>query len=232
MIAFASCVGTPETFLHRAVPGLRRAAEPDSPVAQVSTRTSILEAYNEVLDHFARAADLEALVLLHEDTEILDSGLCARVREVLADPSVAILGPVGARAVTSLAWWEAQMKGRVFERRGVIAHSWHEPDVDMVDGLLMVLSPWAVRELRFDAARYTGFHAYDVDYCFQARAAGRRVVVADIPVMHHTKGGYGDRAAWDRADEAFRLKWGLATAAGPSAGPGRAAPAPAAPAAA
>jgi 2-polyprenyl-3-methyl-5-hydroxy-6-metoxy-1,4-benzoquinol methylase len=80
-------------------------------------------------------------------------------------------------------------------------------DVDTVDGLMMVLSPWAVRNLRFDDARFTGFHGYDADFCFQARRAGRRVVVDDIDVIHHTKGGYGDEQAFRRSDDAWRAKW-------------------------
>ena len=71
----------------------------------------------------------------------------------------------------------------------------------------MVLSPWAVANLRCDTERFTGFHAYDADLCFAARAAGRRVVAADLGVFHHTKGGYGDEAAFARADAAFREKW-------------------------
>jgi GT2 family glycosyltransferase len=86
-------------------------------------------------------------------------------------------------------------------------------DVDAVDGLLLVLSPWAVRNLRFDEDRFTGFHGYDADICFQARAAGKRVVVDEIAVVHHTKGGYGDLDAYRRCDQAFRAKWGLDTAA-------------------
>ena len=80
-------------------------------------------------------------------------------------------------------------------------------DVDALDGLLLVLSPWAVRELRCDTETFTGFHAYDMDLCFQARKAGQRVVTAPLNVFHHTKGGYGDAAAWQAADAAFRRKW-------------------------
>jgi hypothetical protein len=82
-----------------------------------------------------------------------------------------------------------------------------DPQVDALDGLLLVLSPWAVRNLRCDTATFSGFHAYDVDLCFAARAAGRRVVTGGFGVFHHTKGGYGDMAAWQAADAAFRAKW-------------------------
>jgi hypothetical protein len=88
--------------------------------------------------------------------------------------------------------------------------------VDALDGLLLVLSPWAVRNLRCDTARFTGFHGYDTDLCFQARAAGRRAVVAELNAFHHTKGGFGDTDAWQRADTAFRAKWKL-SASGPAA---------------
>jgi hypothetical protein len=212
VIAFAACVASPDTFARCGLAGLRRVLEPGSPVAELSTTTSILEAYNEALEHFAAAEDLEALVLLHEDTELLDPAFCSLARDALADPEVAVVGAVGARRVTSLAWWEGEMAGRVHESRGLIDHGFADPEVDAVDGLLLVLSPWAVRHLRFDTATYSGFHAYDVDVCFAARDAGRRVVVADLPLMHHTKGGYGDRAAWDAADAAFRAKWGLSDA--------------------
>jgi GT2 family glycosyltransferase len=207
MIAFGVCVADEAKFRRCAVPGVALACEPDSVVAETSTATSILEAYNEILDALAPREDLEALVLLHEDTEILDPGFCARVRDVLADPEVAVAGPIGARGVAGLAWWEGTGVGRVLESRGTIDFGATEGDVDAVDGLLLVLSPWTVRHLRFDAERFSGFHAYDVDLCFQARAAGRRVRAAELAVMHHTKGGLGDEQAWRRADEAFRSKW-------------------------
>jgi hypothetical protein len=120
---------------------------------------------------------------------------------------VAVVGAIGARGVTSLAWWEGKGFGRAIETRGVVDFGGGSHDVDSVDGLLMALSPWAARELRFDDQSFTGFHGYDADICFQARAAGRRVVVEELALVHHTKGGYGDMAAFKRCDSAFRAKW-------------------------
>ena len=77
----------------------------------------------------------------------------------------------------------------------------------MLDGLCLVLSPWAIQHLRFDESAFDGFHGYDSDICLQARAAGRRVRVTDLPLMHHTHGGYGDAAAYARASAAFAAKW-------------------------
>lgn len=218
MIGFAVCVGDRDAYAARAARGLRRVREDDTVIAELTADGSIHAAYNAALDRFATVAGLEALVLLHEDVELLDSAFCARVREALRDPDVAVVGAIGARGVRSLAWWEGEIVGRVAETRGLLDHGFAQVDVDAVDGMLLVLSPWAVRNLRFDADAYTGFHGYDVDLCFSARAAGRRVVVADLAVAHYTKGGFGHRAAWDAADAAFRRKWrGEHAAPGPAA---------------
>jgi hypothetical protein len=213
MIAFAACIGSEEKFRLLAQPGLRKVCEPDSLVAEVITDSSIFTAYNEVLDAFAERDDLEALVLLHEDLEIVDSDFCAKLRRRLAEPDVAVIGVIGARGVTGLAWWEGEGRGRCLETRGLVDFGGGRHDVDSVDGLLLVLSPWAVRNLRFDDETFSGFHGYDADICFQARAAGMRVVVEELAVVHHTKGGYGDMDSYRACDRAFRAKWNLAGSA-------------------
>jgi hypothetical protein len=209
VIAFAVCVGSEDKFRRYAAPGLRAAAEPDSLIAETTADGgSIFTAYNEVLEAFAERDDLEALVLLHEDTEIVDSEFCPKLRARLSSsPDVAVVGVVGARGVRNLSWWEGEGRGRVLETRGLVDFGGGTHDVDSVDGLLMALSPWAVRNLRFDGESFSGFHGYDADICFQARAAGRRVVVDDLAVVHHTKGGYGDMDAFRACDRAFVAKW-------------------------
>jgi GT2 family glycosyltransferase len=57
-------------------------------------------------------------------------------------------------------------------------------EVDSIDGIVIVLSPWAVRELRFDES-LGSLHGYDFDICMQARAAGKKVVTADFRAIHH-----------------------------------------------
>ena len=141
MIAFAACIGSEEKFRRFAQPGLRLACEPDSPVAEVTTDSSIFSAYNEVLDAFAGYDDPEALVLLHEDLEITDSDFCGKLRRRLAEPDVAVVGVVGAVGVTSLAWWEGSGRGRCLESRGLVDFGGGRHDVDTVDGLMIVLSP-------------------------------------------------------------------------------------------
>ena len=89
MIAFGSAITKPELFRRCAEPGIRRAAEPDSEVLALPATGTIFQSYNALLDRAAEFEDLEALVLVHQDAEIVDADLCAKVRDALADPAVA-----------------------------------------------------------------------------------------------------------------------------------------------
>ena len=206
MIVFASCIADPERFRRSTLASIHALEDPATLVVEVET-TSIFEGYNEVLDAFRDEPALEAIVLLHDDVEIVDRLFCEKVRRVMAEPDVGVVGVAGALGVRSLAWWEGDCRGRVVETRGLLDWGGGRHDVDSVDGLMMILSPAAARGVRFDSEGFSGFHGYDVDYCFEVRAAGLRVLVDDISVVHQTKGGYGDRAAWERADRAWREKW-------------------------
>jgi 2-polyprenyl-3-methyl-5-hydroxy-6-metoxy-1,4-benzoquinol methylase len=212
VIAYAACVGDPEKFRTICMPGLRRVARPEDLVIEAEHERSIFAAYNEVLDAVRDRDDLEALVLLHEDTEVTDPRFAELLVGQLADPEIAIVGAVGARGIGGLSWWEAQCFGRVAETRGLIDFGGGTHSVDTVDGLVMGLSPWAVRNLRFDDDAYEGFDAYDADFCAQARAAGKRVVVTELPVVHrHTRVGSAraasDGGSFERNEKVFRDKW-------------------------
>lgn len=200
MIAFATAVTKPDVHARCALPGIRRAAEPDSVVLDGPATGTIFESYNALLDRAAELDDLEALVLVHQDAELCTPKLCAIVRATLADEAVGVIGCVGAVGVRSIAWWEgsvtlASFANRYDEHGGgdLPAFSWdwsdapayaHTGEVEALDGFVLVLSPWAVREVRFDAA-LGGFHGYDLDFCLQVREAGRKVVTADFRAVHH-----------------------------------------------
>ncbi|WP_246294732.1 glycosyltransferase [Piscinibacter koreensis] len=204
---FAVCVGSDDKFDAYARPSIERVIGPDAQLVASRGNRSIFTAYNAFLDAAAQHDGLEALVLLHEDVEIRDAAFADKIRELMRDPAIGLAGPIGASGVRSLRWWEGTIKGRCEEPRFALHYTHGVHDVDVLDGLMLVLSPWAVRNLRFDEHRFDGFHGYDADICLQARRAGKRVVVFDTDVFHHTKGGYGDEAAWQRADAAFRRKW-------------------------
>jgi hypothetical protein len=113
MIAFGVAIADPESYERYAAVGIGRSAEPDAAVLVRTGFDSIQEPYNSILEEAAELDGLEALVLLHEDTEILDAALAPKVREGLAVPGAELLGPIGARGVRGLAWWQAETFGRL-----------------------------------------------------------------------------------------------------------------------
>jgi hypothetical protein len=234
MIAFGSSVTKPDIYRRCAEPGIHRAAEPDSEVLRMAAIGSIFRSYNALLDQFADRADLEALVLVHQDAEIVDVDFCAIVRHALADPDVGLVGCVGAIGVRSIAWWEASVTCASFINRydehgggDLPSFSWAWSDapayarvgeVETLDGFVLVLSPWVVRNIRFDE-ELGEFHGYDLDLCLQVRDAGRKVRTADFRAIHYRPlDMVPDPEHWIDAHIKLADKWdgrmGVGTAAG------------------
>ena len=76
-------------------------------VYELPAAGSIARSYNALLDRAAERDDLEALVLLHQDAEIVDADLCAKVRAALSDPEVG-----GRRAAPARSTSAASPGGR------------------------------------------------------------------------------------------------------------------------
>lgn len=200
MIAFGSAVTSQDEYDRAALPGCRLAAEPDSVViAMPNEGRTLSQGYNLILDQLVEHDDLEAVVLHHQDLEIRNPDFVSVVRECLADPEVAIIGAAGAPRVRGLDWWEP---GPVigdfewaYEEAGggtVVKDNWTNfievtgvHPVAAVDGMIIVLSAWAARNLRFDEEIDPSAHGYDIDICFQAAEAGKSIVVAGLGVTHH-----------------------------------------------
>lgn len=222
MILFGVCVADQNKFESICLPSIQNLVS-DVQIDLVTTShpSSIYEAYNAILDHARSVDDYEAVVLLHEDVEILDRDFIAKLQRVIAEiPKLGVLGVIGARKVTSLRWWEApELVGRVYENRGIVAHSERSGEVACVDGLLMVLTSKAFRQVAFDSDTYGGFHGYDVDYCFDVRTAGLEVHVADIDIAHHTKGSYGDSVSFQRTNSLWCRKHGFESHVKPASWP-------------
>lgn len=224
MIVFASAVTSPETYRACAGPGIARAAEPDSETLAFTARGSIFASYNAILDEVASRENIEALVLLHQDAEIADREFCPKVRSALADPQVGVVGCVGSTGVRSIAWWEGSVTWASFVHRytelgggDVPSLTWNEDtaapyarlgEVDTVDGFVLVLSPWVVRNIRFDESLGQLLHGYDLDFCLQVREAHRKVVTADFKVIHnHSLELAADLEHWSAAHVAVAEKW-------------------------
>ncbi len=223
MIGFGCAITRPEVYRTAAEVGIRQAAEPDSEVFSGPSIGSIFESYNALIDRAAAHPELEALVLVHQDTEIVDQDFCQRVRAALTDPDVGLVGCVGAVGVRSIAWWEGSVSAASFVHRyddhgggELPAFSWAWGDappyarvgeVDTLDGFLLVLSPWVVQNVRFDES-LGQFHGYDLDFCLQVRAAGRKVVTAEFrAVHHHSLEPFDDPEPWIDAHIRVAEKW-------------------------
>jgi hypothetical protein len=220
MFGFATAVTDEAVYETVARRGIARVAEPDS-VVLTRRGLRLSDAYNELLEEAAGIQGLEALVMMHQDTELRDSAFAAKVRARLADPEVAMVGALGVRGVRAGAVWMPRHVGygriteELFGLERVLAtgNTTGAHEVDALDGFLLVLSPWAVRNLRFDPAFDEVFHSYDLDFSFQARAHGKKLVVEQIDVIHRR----GPRIIDDslkRAATIWRRKWSWDGAAG------------------
>jgi Glycosyltransferase like family len=223
MIVFGTSITDPEMYARCAEPGIRLAAEPGSEVIANAAAGSLFRSYNLILDSLADRDDVEAVVLLHQDAEIADPEFCVKLRRALADPQVGVVGCVGAIGVRSIAWWEGSVTWASFVHRygelgggDLPAFSWNGSqvpayartgEVDTVDGFVLGLSPWVVRNVRFDES-LGQLHGYDFDFCLQVRAAGRKVVTEDFKVIHHhSLDLVSDPETWIQAHMRVADKW-------------------------
>jgi Glycosyltransferase like family len=225
MILFATSITDPPLYERCAKRGIEIAREPDSEVIARAAAGSIFRSYNLLLEEAAARDDLDALVLLHQDAQIDDPAFCAKLRAALEDPEVGVVGCVGAKDVRSIAWWEGSVTWASFVHRygefgggDLPAFSWNGSvdtpayaetgEVDTVDGFVLGLSPWVVQNVRFDEGLGQKLHGYDLDYCLQVRAAGRKVMTADFKVIHeHSLSLLNDPEGWIRAHMQVAEKW-------------------------
>ena len=207
MIAFVVAVADEARFRSVGGPSIDRAREADSVVMELRSAGGLQTRLNAALDELAPMPDLEAAVIVHEDVELCSPDAAARIRQAFADPAVAIAGAFGARGVRSLAWWEGRGVGAVRSLDGRLEGDFESGPVDAVDGLLLALSPWAVRNLRFAEDMDPDFHGYDIELCFQARYHGRSVVSIPLDVEHHHRPLFHDVERWVRNELRFQRRW-------------------------
>ncbi len=207
-LVYVTLVADRQRYDTVAMPGILLAGGADPECVVLEDAPSAAKALNGVLERYRNDATVDGLVVLHEDCEITDEHFELAIRGRFNQTDVGIVGMIGSIDPPGLSWWDAEEKhGWVMETRGMIQFGLAEHDVDVVDGLLMVIGRRALDAgLRYDED-YDAFHGYDLDLCMQARAAGLRVVAAGGYVNHRTKTGYGDVDAYQRADALFRRKW-------------------------
>lgn len=224
VVAIGSAITDPKKYERFVVPGIELCKEPDTEILSFASSGTLFRSYNLILDEAAKRDDLEFLVLIHQDAEITDPEFIQKIRAELADPDVALVGCAGAVGVRSIAWWEGAVTWASFTHKydelgggEIPALTWlatNTPsyaklgEVDMIDGFVIGFSPWAIRNLRFDELTGGALHGYDFDICHQARERGKKVVTADLKVIHHHSIELiSDLDSWINAHIAFARKW-------------------------
>lgn len=206
-IGYGCCVGTWDKFHRYVEPRIPK----DRPILTASNQTSISVAYNAILDAF-KVYDLDAVILVHDDLEMIDSATEEKVLAALAKRPEGYVGDVAIVGVAgggpSMAWWNVDPIGhQLTDSRMLKFGERREGIVSMVEGSFLAFSPWAIQELRFDE-RYE-FLGYD-DVCLEAWRCGNVVAVADVDTHHHSTLGYKSesvRQMWERSEEIFKSKW-------------------------
>jgi hypothetical protein len=223
MIAYGCSITDPVMYDKAAGPGIALVKEPDSVLLARAAAGSIFRSYNLVMDQAAELEGLEALVMVHQDAQIADQDFNAKVRKALSDPDVGVVGCVGAVGVRSIAWWDGSVTWASFTHRyeefgggDVPAFGWDDQtrpgyselgEVDTVDGFVMVMSPWVVKNCRFDES-LGQLHGYDFDFCLTVREAGKKVVTSDLQVIHHhTLDLVSNHDTWVQAHMDIAEKW-------------------------
>ncbi len=201
MIAIGSAITEEDIFDAYAGPGIERIREPDTELLIYPSAGSIFRSYNVLLDKAKQLEGLEALVLIHQDAEIVDQDFFKKIRHGFEDPEVALVGCAGATGVRSIAWWEGSVTWASYTHRyqefgggEIPAICWVREDtpsfagtgeVDSIDGFVIAFSPWAIENLRFDETIGGKLHGYDFDISMQVKEAGKKIVTEDLRVIHH-----------------------------------------------
>lgn len=163
-----------------------------------SGRYGICEAYNIG----AAQAQYHLLCFMHEDIRFHTARWGTIVAEILADPTIGVLGVTGGQyqVAAPAAWWGC---GLDFCRENVLnifadGHTELDlrnpegkrlADVAVVDGLWMCSRKEVWQQHPFDSNTFTEFHFYDVDYCTEIFKHGYRVCVTfDLLIEHHSRG--------------------------------------------
>jgi hypothetical protein len=211
VIAFLVAVADPARYAAIAKPAIERVREGDSLVIAVGG-APVQHTLNAALDDLSDVPDLEAVVIVHEDVALQDIDTASIVRRTFGDPAVALAGVIGAHGVRGLAWWEGSAMavghaGTPHVPGGATAGVALTGCVEALDGIVLCLSPWAVRTLRFDEELAVDFHGYDIDLCFQARYHGRRVEVIKLAAHHEHRPLFTDSDAWVRNALRFQQRW-------------------------
>lgn len=207
MLVFGCCIGPSGKFATVAEPALQAVMSSEDILVREQGADGICSAYNRILARARDIAGCEGVVLLHDDVALGEKARL-QILDGLRRPGVGVVGAVGGRGLFGPQWVDARHRaGYADDFYGWRRYGPATADVDVVDGLLLALSPVAFDSLEFDPQNFPAFHGYDTDYCLRVRSAGYRVLVVPLDYVHHDKGGVGDTAAFAASAAALERSW-------------------------
>lgn len=177
-------------------------------------KLSLSIVYNIALKK-ARADQVDALVLLHDDVIINCHDIRERIEKYLKIYDVFGVAGNSAPTIRSPVLWHLMSERD--KLRGCVAHgndSWYDytsfgplpAPVILIDGVFIAINLNKVPEsVQFDEANPAKFHFYDLNFSMDCSLNKVRVGVGDVPIIHSSPGLANISAEW-RAGEDYFLK--------------------------
>lgn len=184
----------------------------DHEIIRISDAQSLCEGYNRGIGQSGGGI----LVFSHDDVEILSHDFVSRLRRHFQQFD--IVGVAGTSCLIGERWYQA---GPPFVH-GQVAHvdantgtytvnvydtrGRAKGEIQALDGLFFAARRVVAEAIPFDEATFDGFHFYDLDWTYTAYRAGYRLgVCSDIPIIHHSLGGYDEK--WKQYSGRFLKKY-------------------------
>jgi hypothetical protein len=132
------------------------------------------------LNHAARLAEHDVVVLAHQDVYLHDLQRLAEAAAALADPAWGVLGACGMTA-------DGGLVGRLRDRVILIGASAPAPvEVQTLDEVLVMVRRDTLLEHPLSEDPLLAWHAYAVEYALRMRALGRRAGAVDTAITHNS----------------------------------------------
>jgi len=172
---------------------------------------SLSQVYNEIISE----SETDIIVLCHDDILFDTNGWYSKIIRHFEKSEYGILGVAGTTHIPiSGMWWE--QKGRMV---GIVNHEhdgkkWESKYSDslgngikqtvIVDGLFIALDKTKIKK-NFDES-VTGFHMYDVNFCFRNFIENVKIgVITNIRITHKSIGMVNQQ--WDENRKVFAEKY-------------------------
>jgi glycosyltransferase involved in cell wall biosynthesis len=205
----------PDDSIHER--NLRKTAGTDIEYIRIDNRDNrynLSSAYNEGV----ALAHGTILVFMHEDAFFMEGNWAAVLEKKFSFEHIGLVGVAGTQYLfaDNPGW---VLAGRPYIRGHVIhelnngetytltVFNWEQPDVSVVavDGLFFAVRKSLFNNIRFDDARFDGFHFYDIDICMQIRKTHQLIVTWDLLIKHQSGGSFKDQ--WKKYAHRFCDKY-------------------------